>query len=95
VEELDRGLLQTMEAADHQRFVTQLYATGNVTQVCGVVPMYVTLRMIEGTQGSLLHYDCVELSPGSYVSFASMVWEERTNSREQVTESKEQGASDK
>lgn len=76
VEELDRELLHTMEAADHQRFVTQLYTTGNVTQVCGIVPMYTTLRVIEGTRGSLLHYDCVELSPGSFVSFASMVWKE-------------------
>jgi len=76
VEELDRTLLHTMETADHQQFVTQLYNTGNVTQVCGIVPMYTMLRVIEGTRGSLLHYDCVELSPGSFVSFASMVWEE-------------------
>ena len=74
VAELDRALLATMETAAHQAFAAQLYSTGNVTQICGIVPMYTMLRMLEGAQGKLLHYDCVELSAGSYVSFASMVW---------------------
>jgi AmmeMemoRadiSam system protein B len=77
VEELDRALLQTMETSDHKGFAERLYDTGNVTQVCGIVPIYTMLRVIEGMQGSLLHYDCVELSPGSFVSFASMVWKEK------------------
>ncbi len=77
VEELDRALLSTMETAAHRDFAARLYETGNVTQVCGVVPIYTMLRTLDGTQGTLLHYDCVELSPGSYVSFAGMVWKRK------------------
>jgi predicted class III extradiol MEMO1 family dioxygenase len=74
VEETDRGLLAALERVDHQDFVTRLQQNRNATQVCGFVPIYTLLRLLEGTRGRLLHYDRTELSPGSFVSFASMMW---------------------
>ena len=74
VEETDRNLLGALERADHQGFITQLQRNQNATQICGFAPIYIMLRLIEGTRGKLLHYDHTELSPGSFVSFASMVW---------------------
>lgn len=74
VERTDRGLLTAMEQVDHEDFIAQLQRNRNVTQVCGYVPIYTMLRLLEGTKGKLLHYDRVEFGQGSYVSFASMMW---------------------
>lgn len=74
VGQVDHTLLTAMKHVAHEDFATQLYRNQNATQVCGIVPMYTTLRLIEGTKGTLLHYDCVEFRPDSFVSFASMVW---------------------
>ncbi len=74
VERIDRSLLAAMEEVDHESFVTQLQRNRNATQVCGFVPIYTMLRLLEGTQGELLHYDQAEFGQGSYVSFASMAW---------------------
>jgi AmmeMemoRadiSam system protein B len=74
VEETDRTLLAALERVDHQDFVAQLQQNCNATQVCGFVPIYTMLRLLEGTRGTLLHYDRTELNPGSFVSFASMAW---------------------
>lgn len=76
VEQVDHTLLTAMKHVAHEDFVAQLYRNQNATQVCGIVPMYTTLRLVEETKGTLLHYDCVEFRPDSFVSFASMVWEE-------------------
>ncbi len=74
VEQIDRDLLAAMENVAHEDFVAQLRQHHNATRVCGIVPMYTMLRLLEGTKGSLLHYDRAETAPGSFVTFASMVW---------------------
>ncbi len=74
VERTDRALLSTLERGDYQDFLAQLTHTRNATQVCGYAPIYTMLRLLEGAKGTLLHYDRTELSQGSFVSFASMVW---------------------
>lgn len=74
VETLDRKLLDALAAASPAEFAAHVYDTGNVTQVCGIAPLYAMLATLDGARGRLLHYDCVELSPGSHVSFAGMVW---------------------
>ncbi|MBD3307509.1 AmmeMemoRadiSam system protein B [candidate division KSB3 bacterium] len=74
VERTDRTLLAAMEQGDHQSFVNHLHQNRNATQVCGVVPIYTLLRVLDGAQGTLLHYDRAELGSGSFVSFASMAW---------------------
>jgi AmmeMemoRadiSam system protein B len=74
VEQIDRNLLAVMEQVDHKEFVAQLQQNHNITQICGVVPIYTMLRLLDGTRGSLLHYDRTESGPGSIVTFASMAW---------------------
>lgn len=74
VEHTDRQLLQALAHGDHQTFIGHLQQTSNRTQVCGYAPLYTLLRILNGAQGTLLHYNRTELSPGSFVSFASMVW---------------------
>jgi AmmeMemoRadiSam system protein B len=74
VERIDRSLLATMENVAHEEFVAQLQQHRNATQVCGIVPIYTMLRLLDGTKGTLLHYDRAETGPGSVVTFASMVW---------------------
>ena len=74
VEQVDHALLAAMEQVAPEAFIAQLQKNRNATQVCGIVPMYTLLRLIEGTKGSLLHYDRAETGPGSIVTFASMVW---------------------
>jgi AmmeMemoRadiSam system protein B len=81
VEQVDRDLLAALENVAHEDFVAQLRQHHNATRVCGIVPMYTMLRLLEGTKGSLLHYDRAETAPGSFVTFASMVWK---SSKEQV-----------
>ena len=75
VEQTDRNLLHAMKEADHRQFMAQLHQNRNATQVCGVAPIYTMLRLLDGAHGALLHYKQAEFGPGSYVSFASMVWE--------------------
>ncbi len=73
-EHTDRALLKTLEQGDPQAFVTQLRKNRNKTNVCGIVPIYILLRLLEGSRGKLLHYDRTEFGKDSYVSFASMMW---------------------
>jgi MEMO1 family protein len=75
VEQVDRHLLSTLARVTPDEFVAQLQRHRNATQVCGVVPMYTLLRLMDGAHGSLLHYNRAETGPGSIVTFASMVWE--------------------
>lgn len=77
VEQTDRTLLHAIQHTDHRQFITQLQHNRNATQVCGVAPIYTMLRLLDGATGTLLHYKQAEFGPGSYVSFASMVWEWR------------------
>ena len=76
-EQVDRNLLTALANVAPEEFVAQLQHHRNATQVCGIAPMYTLLRLLEGTKGSLLHYDHAETGPGSIVTFASMVWEEK------------------
>jgi AmmeMemoRadiSam system protein B len=76
VEHVDRNLLAAMENVAHEEFIAQLQQHRNATQICGVAPIYTLLRLLDGTKGTLLHYDRAETGPGSIVTFASMVWEE-------------------
>ena len=74
VERIDRHLLESLKQADHQGFIDQLQENCNASQVCGYAPMYTMMRLLNGAKGRLLRYDKTELSPGSFVSFASMMW---------------------
>ena len=74
IERIDRQLLASLEKVSPQEFIEQLQENCNATQVCGYAPMYTMMRLLEGAQGRLRHYDKTELSPGSFVSYAGMSW---------------------
>lgn len=75
VEQLDRNLLTALANVAPGEFVAHLQRNRNATQVCGIAPMYILLRLLAGAKGTLLHYDRAETGPGSTVTFASMVWQ--------------------
>jgi MEMO1 family protein len=74
VEDIDRELLTALEHGEPTEFIGRLQQDRNASRVCGIVPLYLLLRLLEDTPGTLLHYDRAELGEGSFVTFASMVW---------------------
>jgi AmmeMemoRadiSam system protein B len=71
----DRALLAHIAAGDAEAFFRTVGADGNARNVCGVAPLYVTLR-IGGGAGELLRYGQGRIHPesGSVVSFAAMAF---------------------
>jgi len=69
----DRVLLDAIVANDPESFFRAISADGNATQVCGVAPIYLTLRLGEGS-GELLRYGQGRIHPesGSVVSYAAV-----------------------
>lgn len=75
LEEEDRGLLRHVEAGDAEGFFSAIASDGNARNVCGVAPVYVALRLGEGS-GELLRYGQGRIHPesGSVVSFAALAF---------------------
>jgi len=73
MEREDRALLAHAEAGDAEAWFEAAGAGGNPRNVCGLAPVYVTLRLGEGP-GTLLHYGQGRIHPesGSVVSFAAL-----------------------
>lgn len=71
----DRDLIEHVEAGDADGFFAALAADGNARNVCGAAPVYVTLRLGDGT-GELLRYGQGRIDPGSgsVVSFAALAF---------------------
>jgi AmmeMemoRadiSam system protein B len=71
----DMGLLRHVEAGDAEGFFGAVAAEGNARNICGVAPVYVTLRVGEG-RGDLLRYGQGRIHPesGSVVSFAAFAF---------------------
>ena len=74
--EADRRLLETMSKADAEAFATTLVRERNNRRICGLPPLYIMLKTLEGTvEGELLRYDHTEVDgEGSFVTFASMAF---------------------
>lgn len=69
----DMRLIDAALSADAEGFLARLVDVRNAYKVCGVSPMYATLRGAGMTRGDLLHYDQWDESErGSAVSFASV-----------------------
>jgi AmmeMemoRadiSam system protein B len=70
----DHQLLETIATADAEAFVEILVRERNRRRICGLPPLYVMLKTLEGTvAGELLHYDYSEVDgEGSFVTYASM-----------------------
>ena len=75
LEEQDRGLLGHVEAGDAEGFFSAIASDGNARNVCGVAPVYLALRLGEGS-GELLRYGQGRIHPesGSVVSFAALAF---------------------
>jgi AmmeMemoRadiSam system protein B len=75
LEEQDREVLAHVAAGDAEGFFGAVAADGNARNVCGVAPVYVTLRLGEGP-GDVLRYGQGRIHPesGSVVSFAAVAF---------------------
>lgn len=74
--DLDMALLERIEAGDAEGFFEELAQDSNARNVCGLAPIYLTLRLGTGT-GALLEYGQGRIEPrsGSVVSFAALAFE--------------------
>jgi AmmeMemoRadiSam system protein B len=75
----DERLLKTVAAVNPEAFAAQLIRERNCRRVCGLPPLYILLKVLEGrAAGEILHYASTEVDPHhSFVSFASMVLYDR------------------
>ena len=75
MEEDDREVLRHVEAGDAEEFYRAVAADGNARNICGLAPVYVTLRLGAG-EGDLLRYGQGRIHPksGSVVSFAALAF---------------------
>jgi AmmeMemoRadiSam system protein B len=72
----DHQLLETIANADAEAFAHILVRERNRRRICGLPPLYVMLKTLEGTvAGELLRYDCTQVDgEGSFVTYASMAF---------------------
>ena len=72
----DRALLRHVEAGDAESFFNGIAKDENARNVCGLAPIYVTLRL-GGGGGELVQYGQGRIDPdtGSVVSFAAVAFE--------------------
>jgi AmmeMemoRadiSam system protein B len=75
----DAKLLEAVAAVNPETFAGQLIRERNCRRVCGLPPLYILLKVLEGrATGELLHYASAEVDAHhSFVSFASMVLYDR------------------
>jgi AmmeMemoRadiSam system protein B len=71
----DETLLAAVHGGDAAGFYGQLQAERDRRHVCGLPPMYLTLRLLEGVSGETLGYDVCPADPQglSYVSIAGVI----------------------
>ncbi|ROQ92276.1 AmmeMemoRadiSam system protein B [Desulfosoma caldarium] len=74
--EEDRKLLEALREPNPDAFMDQILRDGNGRKVCGVPPLYVLSRVLQGSaQGRVLHHDHAVVDPqGSFVTFAAMAF---------------------
>jgi MEMO1 family protein len=71
----DRQLLATLEAGDAAGFFEQLRAEQDSRRICGLPPIYLTLRLLGQARGEVVGYEqCpADASGGSFVSIAGVL----------------------
>lgn len=76
----DHQLLEIMATADAESFASILVRQRNSRRICGLPPLFVMLKALEGSvEGELLRYDHTEVDgEGSFVTFASMAFYKRS-----------------
>ncbi len=78
IRQTDMEVLETVVKPDSRGFWQNILGSFNANKICGVAPIYCTLRLLEylgrGTDGKLLSYEqTVDEETHSCVSFASIV----------------------
>ena len=75
LEDKDRALLEPILGGNAESFFRRVALDDNASNVCGVAPVYVTLRLGEGN-GDLLRYGQGRIDPdsGSVVSYAAVTF---------------------
>jgi AmmeMemoRadiSam system protein B len=73
----DRLLLSSIESGDAAGFFAQLRAEQDERRICGLPPIYLTLRLLESSRGQVVGYDqCpADAAGGSFVSIAGVLLE--------------------
>ncbi|RME81659.1 MAG: AmmeMemoRadiSam system protein B [Caldilineae bacterium] len=73
----DNQLIDTMCRGDAEGFYELIRAEGDRRRICGLPPIYLALRFLNGTQGMRAGYDRCPADPqnGSLVSVCGVVWE--------------------
>ncbi len=76
----DHDLLELMATVDAEGFANTLVSQQNRRRICGLPPLYVMLKTLEGSaEGELLRYDHTEVdNERSFVTFASMAFYGKT-----------------
>lgn len=75
--EADRSLLTAISAGDSQEFFGQLREVRDCNRICGLPPIYLTLRFLGDARGDVVGYDQCPADPehGSFVSIAGVLLE--------------------
>jgi hypothetical protein len=76
----DLEMLGHVERGSREEFFRHLQCTGDKQKVCGLPPIYTMMNVLgESCEARLLHYDLnVERATESFVSFASLVFYDKT-----------------
>lgn len=71
----DEALLATVTAGDAEAFFRTIQAEGDRRRICGLPPIYLALRLLEGAQGVQVGYDrCpADAQSGSWVSICGVL----------------------
>ena len=72
MESEDKKSLDHAVKTDAEEFYRSCTYDGNKRKVCGLSSVYTALRILEGSQGNLLHYGYAPDPAGGMVSFASV-----------------------
>ncbi|MGD9506805.1 MAG: AmmeMemoRadiSam system protein B [Syntrophobacteraceae bacterium] len=75
----DSKLLEIIEKCDAAGFIRAIHKEDNRRNVCGVAPLYVLAKVLEGrAEGRLLHHAYTPVDQhNSFVTFASIAFEEK------------------
>ncbi|MBW2051438.1 MAG: AmmeMemoRadiSam system protein B [Deltaproteobacteria bacterium] len=75
IREYDLDLLNSVTEGDFQGFYRKVAQENDRNHVCGVAPLYTSLRLLGGVKGRLLSYDqWVDANGQGLVSFASLAF---------------------
>jgi AmmeMemoRadiSam system protein B len=74
--EADNAILREMSAGSADGFFAELKAVDDSNNVCGLPPIYMSLRLLGATRGEMIAYDqCpADEDDTSWVSVAGMLW---------------------